>query len=187
MSTWQRIGEEESLAPVSTDATAEEAKWFAIQTRARHEKKVDAQLREKGVVSFLPLSSEMHQWSDRQRLVHQPLFSGYLFVQIPDSPGVRRSVLTTSGVCWFVGNHGAGLPIPSKQIQDIQTILTCTVPYSPFPFVRVGQRVKIRGGCLDGIEGILISKDSDRTVVVSIELVRRSLAIRINGYDLEEA
>jgi transcription antitermination factor NusG len=187
MSTWQRIGEGESSARVSTDATAEEAEWFAVQTRARHEKKVDAQLHEKGIASFLPLSSEMHQWSDRQRLVHQPLFPGYLFVQIPDSADIRRSVLTTSGVCWFVGNHGAGLAIPNKQIQDIQTILTCAVPYSPFPFVRVGQRVRIRGGCLDGIEGILISKDSDRTVVVSVELVRRSLAVRINGYDLEEA
>jgi transcription antitermination factor NusG len=187
MSSWETMRQGISTVPISTDAAVAEAKWFAIQTRARHEKKVDAQLQEKGVVSFLPLSSEMHQWSDRQRVVHQPLFPGYLFVQISDSPDVRRSVLTTSGVCWFVGNQGMGLPIPGKQIQDIHTILSCAVPYSPFPFVRVGQRVRIRGGCLDGIEGILISKDSDQTVVVSVELVRRSLAVRINGYDIEKA
>ncbi len=173
--------------PMIADATAVEAKWFAIQTRARHEKRVDAQLRDKGVEAFLPLSNETHQWSDRQRVVQQPLFSGYLFVHIADSLQVRKSVLTTSGVCWFVGNHGMGLPIPDKQVQDIQMILSSAVPYSPFPFVQVGQRVRIRGGCLDGIEGILISKDLHRTVVVSVELVRRSVAIRINGYDIEEA
>jgi transcription termination/antitermination protein NusG len=187
MSTWETLHENTSAVPITTGALVEELKWFAIQTRARHEKKVDAQLHEKGVQSFLPLSNEMHQWSDRRKMVSQPLFPGYLFVQISDAPDERRSVLTTSGVCWFVGNQGMGLPIPGKQIQDIQTILNSAAPYTPFPFLRVGQRVRIRGGCLDGIEGILLSKDSDRTVVVSVELVRRSLAVPINGYDLEEA
>jgi transcription antitermination factor NusG len=172
---------------VNADAMAQELKWFAIQTRARHEKKVDNQLREKRIDSFLPLLSQMHQWSDRQRLVHQPLFSGYVFVHIADAPPARSSVLSTSGVCWFVGNRGMGIPIPDKQIQDVQAVLSSSVPFSPFPFMRVGQRVRIRGGCLEGIEGILVSKDADRSVVVSIELVRRSLAVRINGYDLEEA
>lgn len=187
MSTWQTIQQGVPTVPVSDDSAIGEAKWFAVQTRARHEKKVDAQLQERGIEAFLPLSSEKHQWSDRQKLVHQPLFSGYLFVHIADSPEVRQSVLTTSGVCWFVGNRGMGIPIPDKQIQDVRTILRCSVPYSPFPFIRVGQRVRIRGGCLDGIEGILISKDSNQTVVVSVELVRRSLAVHINGYDLEVA
>jgi transcription antitermination factor NusG len=166
---------------------ANEAKWFAIQTRARHEKRVDEQLREKGIAAFLPLSRELHHWSDRQKVVHQPLFSGYMFVHIPESPEARKSVLTTIGVCWFVGNRGMGLPIPDKQIQDVQAILTSKVAYSTFPFMRVGQRVRIRGGCLDGIEGILVCKDTDRRVVVSVELVRRSLAVQIDGYDLEEA
>jgi transcription antitermination factor NusG len=187
MSTWETMRNGELQIPVSNDVSIGEQKWYAIQTRARHEKKVDSQLQGKGIEAFLPLSSEKHQWSDRQRIVHQPLFSGYLFVHINDSPEVRNTVLATSGVCWFVGNQGMGVPIPDRQIQDIQTILACSVPYSPFPFVRVGQRVKIRGGCLDGIEGILMAKDSDRTVVVSVELVRRSLAVHVNGYEVEEA
>lgn len=176
-----------STIAITNERDAVGARWFAIQTRVRHEKKVGAQLHEKGVEAFLPLCSELHQWSDRRRIVHQPLFSGYLFVHINNSPDERKTVLTTPGVCWFVGNSGMGLPIPDKQIQDIQTILNSTLPFTPFPFLRVGQRVRIRGGCLDGIEGILVSKESDRSVVVSVDLVRRSLAIRINGYDLEEA
>ena len=187
MSTWQSVNESPAAALIPPEATADLSKWFAIQTRARHEKKVDTQLHEKGVESFLPLWSEMHQWSDRQRLVHQPLFSGYLFVHIGDTPRERTTVLSTSGVCWFVGNRGMGLPIPDKQIQDVQTVLGSQVPYTPFPFIRVGQHVRIRGGCLDGIEGILMAKESDRTVVVSVELVRRSLAVHINGYEIEEA
>jgi transcription antitermination factor NusG len=186
MSILETMHESTLSTPISDQTAVGERKWYAIQTRARHEKKVDAQLHDKGIEAFLPLSSEKHQWSDRQRIVHQPLFSGYLFVHIADSLQMRNEILTTSGVCWFVGNHGMGLPIPDKQILDIQTILACSVPYSPFPFVRIGQRVKIRSGCLDGVEGILISKDSDRTLLVSIDLVRRSLSIHINGYEIEE-
>jgi transcription antitermination factor NusG len=186
MSTWETIREGVSTMPISTDAMAHEARWFAIQTRARHEKKVDEQLREKGITAFLPLTNEVHRWSDRQKLVHQPLFSGYLFVHISETPEARKHVLATTGVCWFVGNRGMGLAIPEKQIQDVQTILTSKLEYSPFPFMHAGQRVRIRGGCLDGIEGILVCKDSDRRVVVSVELVRRSLAVQIDGYDLEK-
>ena len=187
MSSWETIQESVVRAPLTEASGVAEAKWFAIQTRARHEKKVDAQLHGKGIEAFLPLSSEKHQWSDRQRVVNQPLFPGCLFVHIPDSERPRNSVMTTFGVCWFVGNHGMGLPIPDKQIRDIQTVLACGVPYSPFPFVRIGQRVRIRGGCLDGLEGILMSKDADRTLVVSVELLRKSLAVRVNGFDIEEA
>lgn len=171
---------------ISVPTDLGEPKWYAVQTRVRHEKKVDAQLHGKGIEAFLPLSIEKHQWSDRQRVVRQPLFSSYLFVHIPDSPRLRNEVLTTSGVCWFVGNQGMGQPIPDKQIKDIQTILASSAACSPSPFVRIGQRVRIRGGCLDGIEGILMAKDLDRSVVVSVELVRRSVAVRIDGYDLEQ-
>jgi transcription antitermination factor NusG len=186
MAIWQPTNEAISTGRMSTLASDLEPRWFAVQTRARHEKKVDTQLHDSGVESFLPLSNEIHQWSDRRKLVRQPLFAGYLFVHIPDSPEAKKSVLSTMGVCWFVGNGGMGLPIPDKQIQDIETILTSPLMATPFPFVHVGQKVRIRGGCLDGVEGILVAKESDRRVVVSVDLVRRSLAVQIDGYDLEE-
>jgi transcription antitermination factor NusG len=169
-----------------TRTAATEAKWYAVQTRARHEKKVDSQLREHGIESFLPLNTEIHQWSDRRKLMRQPLFAGYLFVHITDSAEARKAVLKTMGVCWFVGNGGLGASIPDKQIEDIETILNCDLAPTPFPFVHVGQRVRIRGGCLDGVEGILVAKGEDRRIVVSVDLVRRSLAVQIDGYDVEE-
>ena len=186
MSIWQPTNESISTGTISSLTVDVEAKWFAVQTRARHEKKVDTQLHEHRIKSFLPLSNELHQWSDRRKLVRQPLFAGYLFVHIPDSPEAKKSVLTTMGVCWFVGNGGVGSPIPDKQIQDIETILNSPLAAAPFPFVHVGQKVRIRGGCLDGVEGILVAKDNDRRVVVSVDLVRRSLAVQIDGYDLEQ-
>lgn len=187
MSILETMHEGIETVPVFRHAATGEPKWFAIQTRARHEKKVDAQLHGKGIEAFLPLASAMHKWCDRQRMVHQPLFSGYVFVHIPDSVQLRKSVLTTSGVCWFVGNQGMGLPIPEKQIQDIRTILASSASYSPYPFVCGGSRARIVGGSLNGIEGVLVTKGDERSVVVSVDVVRRSLAVRVDGQELEPA
>jgi transcription antitermination factor NusG len=168
-----------------TPRVDEHAAWFAVQTRSRSEKKVAAQFETKGIEAFLPLLSEVHRWSDRRKLVHSPLFPSYVFVHINPSPEWRLPILSTMGVCGFVGDRGAGLPIPEKQILDIRTVVTNPVPFAPFPFVRVGQRVRVRGGCLDGVEGTLVSRNPDHTLVVSVELLRRSVAVRIEGYDVE--
>jgi transcription antitermination factor NusG len=94
-------------------------------------------------------------------------------------------VLQTAGVVSFIGNGRCGVPIPDKQIEDIQIVLTHRVPCAIYPFLRVGQRVRIRGGCLDGIEGLLIAFKGDRTLVISVESILQSLAIRIEGYNVE--
>ncbi len=185
MAVWNTVNQDLAPTPFPGRLSAGSAKWFAIQTRPRHEKKVSMQLRAKGVEGYLPLITEKRRWSDRFKIIQQPLFSCYMFVHIPESEPVRMSVLGTEGVCWFVGERGRGLPIPDKQIDDIQAVLKGNLPFSTYPFVRIGQRVRIHGGCLDGVEGILVSKGSDQTVVVSVELLRRSVAVRIDGYDLE--
>ncbi len=159
--------------------------WYAIRTRSRHEKSVHRQLVEKGLRTFLPLVREVHRWSDRRKVVEQPIFPGYLFVRLVNLGGTRITVLHAMGVVGFVGAQGKGLPIPDKQIEDIQTLLASEVPFTHFPFLRLGQRVRIRGGCLDGMEGILSARDSDQSVVISVEIVQRSLAIRVSGFDLE--
>ncbi len=174
-----------SVHPVGEGSQADEVAWYAIQTRARSEKKVTGQLESKGVEAFLPVISQVHRWSDRRQLVHLPLFPGYVFVRINPKSDMRMSVLTTMGVYCFVGAGGAGLPIPDKQIDDVRTVVTNPVSFAPYPFLRVGQRVRVKGGCLNGIEGTLISRDSEHRLVVSVELVRRSLAVRIDGYEIE--
>jgi transcription termination/antitermination protein NusG len=176
---------QDNLPMIHTLSKAEDTAWYAIHTRSRHEKTVATQLEQKGLTTFLPLLKEVHRWSDRRMLVEQPLFQGYVFIRIPFSAEYRLAVLTTSGVAGFVGIQGRALPIPDKQIEDVQTLLAGRILFGEYPFLRLGQRVRIRGGCLDGVEGILVAKNSDRSVVVSIDLIQRSLAVRVSGFDLE--
>ncbi len=184
MSVQQELREfERSLA--AAGLLPEAPSWFAVHTRSRYEKKVATQLGEKQIDSFLPTVKEVHYWSDRRKLVEQPLFPGYVFVRIPAEDRARVSVLRTTGVVGFIGVQGQGLPIPDQEIENIQKLLSSDIPFGPYPFLRVGQRVRIRGGYLDGIEGILVAKNSDESVVISVELIQRSLSVRVSGFDLE--
>jgi transcription antitermination factor NusG len=166
-------------------AAVNEPRWYAIHTRARHEKKVTIELQDEGITTFLPLIAQRHRWSDRDKTIQVALFSCYTFVRLEACPQKRVTVLQTPGVLGFVGIRGAGLPIPDKEIEDIQTLLAHNVTCALYPFLKVGQRVRIRGGCLEGVEGILVAKNSDRSLVVSVELIQRSVAVRIDGYDVE--
>jgi len=159
--------------------------WFAVRTRSRHEKMVTLQLERVGLEAFLPVITQVHKWSDRNRQVEVPLFSGYSFVRVAYNSENRVRVLQTHGVVSFVGVQNAGTPIPDSQIEDIKTLLAKEVPFHEHSFLRVGQRVRVRGGSLDGIEGILEAQKGDRSLVISLEPIQRSLSIRIDGYEVE--
>lgn len=165
--------------------TKEPLRWFAVQTRSRHEKKAHAELQEKGIQSFLPLFAEKHKWSDRQRVVEMPLFPQYLFVRIAVSSDERIAVLRTNGVVGLVGTKGSGIAIPDVQVERIQRVIEQKIPYNPHLYLNVGKRIRIRGGALDGVEGILTAVNGDQTLVVSVELIQRSLAVRIAGFEVE--
>jgi transcription antitermination factor NusG len=166
-------------------ARPENSYWFAVQTRPRHEKKVSLGLKEKGIHSFLPLRREKRQWSDRRQWIELPLFSHYVFVQIPATTELRVNVLRTSGVLRFAGVPGCGTPVPDEQIENLKAIVDQRVPLAPHEFIKVGERVRIRGGALNGIEGILAAIKNDRSLVVSVDLIQKSVAIRIDGFEVE--
>jgi transcription antitermination factor NusG len=158
--------------------------WFAVETRHRFEKKVAAQLDHKGFPVFLPLYAENHQWSDRQKTVTTPLFPGYAFVQLDRSRSSWQAVLRTVGLLRFVSFGGAVTGVPLKQIEDLRLLLQEGGRFSLHPFVRAGQRVRVRGGCLHGLEGILLGKEKEK-LVLSIPSIQRSLSIEVHGYQLE--
>jgi len=158
--------------------------WYAVNTRPRYEKKVADALKIRGVNVFLPLFSENHRWSDRRKLIHIPLFAGYVFVRLDSAPESRIPVLRTLGVMAFVGVRGAGVPIPEEQIEAVQTMLAHGVAMTPHMFLQVGKRVRIRGGSLDGLRGILLAKNGDLSLVISVESIQRSVEIRVAGYDV---
>jgi transcriptional antiterminator NusG len=169
----------------SENETSNALRWYAVWNRSRHEKLVASALTNVGVTTFLPLVTEMHRWSDRHKSVDVPLFPGYVFVQIPNSAEAQLRVLKTSGVVQFVGNRQGAVPIQDKEINDVRAVLEQRVSCSPYPFLQLGQRVRIRGGSLDGIEGILVGRDSASKLVISIQLIQRSLAVSVYNFDVE--
>jgi transcription antitermination factor NusG len=166
MSSSQQSWEFSSQAPV---VEPDNAHWYAVHTRARHEARVVARLREQGIHTFLPLVRETHRWSDRKKTVDVPLFGCYVFVHIVPGAKERLQVCTTNGVLQIVGTKGEGVPIPDEQIQAVRLLLSEHIPYTTHPFLKIGQRVRIRGGAMDGVEGILTARNGDRTLIISVE------------------
>jgi len=176
-------GVPEDAGPTAMPASA---LWFAVQTRYRFEKSVAAQLHRKNCETYLPLLTEHHTWTDRQKEVTIPLFPGYAFVRIDQSAHSREAVLHTAGLIGFVNFGGVVASVPPKQIEDLQLLLQKKGAFSLHAFVHAGQRVRIRGGCLNGLEGLLVEQGKDK-LLISLEAIQRSLAIEIQGYELELA
>ncbi len=182
MSAGQQAWESVAQLPA---ASMDEAKWYAVHTRSRHEKMVAQRLREQGLDSYLPLLKQTRRWSDRKKIVEMPLFGCYVFVRMALTGQERLRVCTTDGVLQIVGSRGAGLPIPDEQMDAVRLLLAEQLPCSAHPFLKIGERVRVRGGAMDGVEGILLAHNRDRTLVVSVDVIQRSLAVRIEGYRVE--
>jgi transcription antitermination factor NusG len=164
----------------------QEPSWYAIQTRARNEKVISERLQEHGLTTFLPLVTEIRRWSDRKKKVELPLFSCYVFAKLVVSNTEQRNFVNhTNGVFGIVRMGGEAAAIPEEQINALRTIITRQVPWSEHPFLKIGQKVRIRGGSLDGVEGVLLSRDGDRSLIISVDAIQRSLSVRVEGYDIE--
>ena len=162
-------------------------RWYAIHTRAKHEKRVAAELKDRGIDVFVPVAREVHRWTDRRKVIETPLFPCYAFVCVALVPEVQAAVTQHPSVLRWIGCQGHPSPIPEEEISAIQSALRSGIPVKPHPFVKFGERVRIRGGSLDGVEGVLIGNKDDRKLVVSIETVGRSVAISLHNYELERA
>lgn len=161
--------------------------WYALLTRARHEKIVAHRLRERGVTAFLPLLTEVRRWSDRKKTVELPLFSCYVFAKLAPTNEGRLEALRIDSVFSIVGSRAEGTPIPDEQIDAVRRLIEERLPWHSHPFLKIGQRVRIRSGALCGVEGILTSRSGESTLVISIDAIQRSLAVRVEGYDVEPA
>jgi transcription antitermination factor NusG len=167
--------------------SASDLSWFAVQTWPRYEKKVAVELNRKQIEVFLPVVKSPRQWSGRRRIVDFPLFPGYVFVRIFKALEERVAVLRTNGVVNLVGDRGTGSAIPETEINSVRTLLYRSIPFRSHPYLSVGQRVRIRGGALDGIEGTLQEEKNDLSLIVSVDIIQRSLSIRLEGYEIEAA
>lgn len=175
-----------SIAAFPLPASAgEAANWYAVHTMSRHEKRIAAQFVEKGVQTFLPILREVRRWSDRKSQVEVPLFTCYAFVRIAQTTPERLKVLRTPGVLGFVGSEGHGTPIPDQEMDCLRAAMNGKHACAPHRFLAAGTRVRVCGGSLDGVEGILVRQGSDESVVLSLSLLKRSVAVRVEGYRVE--
>jgi transcription antitermination factor NusG len=158
-------------------AVAAEPRWFALTVKHQHERSVEGALSHGGVEPFLPLYRARRRWSDRSKELEAPLFPGYVFARFASGDRVR--VLRVPGVGRIVGFGGLPVPVQPQEIDSIRAALASKLPIGPWPYPKVGQRVRIDCGPLQGVEGTLLEQKDSLRLVVSIELLQRSLAIEV--------
>jgi transcription antitermination factor NusG len=157
--------------------------WYALYTNPRHEKVVARQLKERCVENFLPLYRTWHRWKDRRKQVDLALFPGYVFVKIEEQN--KLQVLKTPGAVNLVSFNGKLAVLPEPEIQALRNALDNEVCAEPYPFLRVGRKVRVVRGPMAGAEGLLARKKDKYRVVISVEVLMRSVALEIDGTDLE--
>ena len=157
--------------------------WFALYTRHQHEKAVAQILSSKNMEVFLPLYTATHRWRDRVKNISLPLFPNYLFVTRCQQR--RAEILSTYGIYDFVRLCGAPAPISDEEIQVVRRAAEEGRNVEPCPFLNTGERVRVKSEPLKGLEGILIRRKNDYRLVLSIELLSRSIAVEVGVFDVE--
>jgi transcription antitermination factor NusG len=161
----------------------EEVRWYAAYTSANHEKRVAAQLGQRSVEHFLPLYDSERRWKDRRMKLQLPLFPGYVFVHLALRD--RLQVLQIPGVARLVGFNGLPCSLPDTEIAAMQSCLSRGARLEPYSYLQVGRRVSVKRGPLEGCEGILLRRKGAYRVVLSIELIMRSIVADVDAADLE--
>jgi transcription antitermination factor NusG len=153
--------------------------WFALHVRTRHEAGVAAHLEGMGYEGFLPLYKTRTRWSDRTKEVETPLFPGYLFCRF--DPQNRLPILKTPGVIQVVGYSRQPIPVEETEIEAIQALVASGIPSQPWPYLEVGEKVRIQSGPLRGREGVLVEFKGTHRLILSIALLQRSVAVEIEA------
>jgi transcription antitermination factor NusG len=152
--------------------------WFALQVRSRWEGTTAGLLRGKGLETLLPTYATMRKWSDRFKVVESPLFPGYVFCRFDVHN--RLPVLITPGVISVVGRGKTPIAVDDTEIFSIQAAIVSGIHIEPWPYVQIGERVRLKDDVLDGMEGILASFKGSHRVIISVSLLRRSVALEID-------
>ena len=152
--------------------------WYALQVRSRKENYVASQIQGRGFELLLPTYKSIRQWSDRKKELEQPLFPGYLFCRFDFQD--RRPLITTPGVLQIVGNGRMAIPVSDDEISALRLAVASEMPKQPWPYLEVGQRVRVNYGTLTGLEGILVNVKGNHRVVLSVTLLQRSVAMEVD-------
>jgi len=158
----------------------QEQSWFALQVKPRHEIATARMLRNKGLEEFVPTYSSLRQWSDRQKQVEFPLFSGYIFCKF--HPARKLPVITTAGVVRIVGTSCGPASIAEHEIDSIRRAVESGQKVQPHPYIAEGSKVRVENGPMAGIEGIFVGYKNRSEMIISVDLLQRSISLQIKGY-----
>ena len=167
-----------NLVTCSAQSASTRSPWYALQCWLRKESMIAAQLEGQGFECFLPKYKSLRAWSDRKKEVEQPLFPGYLFCRFEYTQ--RRPVVVTPGVLQVVGCGRTPTPIEDREIEAIQIAVASGVSGQPWPYLEVGEKVRIHTGKLSGLQGILVNFKGNHRVVLSVTLLQRSVALEVD-------
>ncbi len=159
-------------------ATRDPLPWFAVVVRANQGDVASTVLQRLGYDQFQPTRTIRRQWSDRVKVIQEPLFPGYLFCRF--DPQNRLPVLTAPGVLSIVSAGKKLLAVDAREIETIRALLKSQFPLCPHAYLKTGNRVRIEGGALNGVEGLLIAVRSEYRVVASITILQRSVSVEID-------
>ncbi len=169
---------------VAEDTRNGQEQWHALYTKSRHEKIVTRELGKHGIETFLPLRKIKRHWSDRVKLIEEPLFSSYVFTRIPISK--KLIVLNTYGAVSFV-HFGPNCPavIPDKDLFALKRFTEQDLSLDPFPYLAEGQRVYIRSGVFKGVEGFIVRKNQQCRLVISVDVLQQSISVEVDASAIE--
>jgi transcription antitermination factor NusG len=162
-----------------TVAGVAQVAWYALQVRSRKENYVASQIVGRGIECLLPTYKSSRKWSDRTKEIEQPLFPGYLFCRFDFHD--RRPLITVPGVLQIVGNGRIATPVSDDEICALRLAVSSELPKQPWPYLEVGQRVRVNYGTLTGLEGILVNVKGNHRVVISVTLLQRSVAMEVDS------
>jgi transcription antitermination factor NusG len=164
----------------TTNSSSAEFAWYALKVRTRSERMAVAALRNIGYEPFCPTYAERRRYSDRMKVVQNVAFPGYLFCRF--DPHKKVPIISSLAIEYIVGSRGMPEPIPDRQIADIRRALEAGA--RPAPYFRTGQRVRVEYGALAGVEGVLIRDASTGRLIVSIDLLQRSVTLCIDEHQV---
>lgn len=167
------------LLMLATESNANDVPWFALRVRSNFEHHSCNALTIRGLETFLPSFKARRRWSDRVKVIDQPLFPGYVFCRF--GPHERVNVLRAPGVVHVVSSGNEPLPVDEFELNHIRTVVMAELAANPHPFLRIGQRVRIDRGPLTGAEGIFTAHKGKSSVVLSISLLQRSIAVEVDA------
>jgi transcription antitermination factor NusG len=157
--------------------------WYALQVRCRFESKLAAHLQRLGLHTYFPVSRQKHRWSDRVKVVDVPMLPGYLLTRCELTSEIAATALHLDGVIDFVRVGKAPAVIPEEQVDNVRRVCdnTACVAYPP---LAAGDKVRVLGGCLDGLEGSLVEQ-CGTWIVISVGPLQRNIAFPAEAHSYE--